>query len=377
LGADELKEALEDLCDELKIDRFILLIDEAAHIFSPENQRQFFTLFRDLRSHCLTCNAAVYPGVTSYGSSFQSAHDATMIQINRDFLSKEYLENMQDIVAKQANSTILRNINTNKENFAILAYAAAGNPRLLLKTIAMAPKVNSNQVNEVIREFYRTDIWSEHTGLGEKYSGHQKVVDWGREFLETTVIPALATRNKSALLEVKDTSAYFWVHRNAPEAVKEALRILSYTGLVNEDASGIKATRAEIGTRYSINLGALFSAESVPTRSCFLIAKNLTPKRMIEYGANHSIFSSLVEYVETIPIVPSNFDLQEQLAKPVTELDISEFQIRKLKELQLNSIKDVLSSNEERLQQAFLIGPVRSRQMRNAAMSAVLEYLSG
>lgn len=377
LGADQLKDALEDLCDELEIKRFVLLIDEAAHIFSPENQRQFFTLFRDLRSYCLTCNAAVYPGVTSYGSSFQSAHDATMIQINRDFLSKEYLENMQDIVAKQASSTILRNINSNKENFAILAYAASGNPRLLLKTIAEAPKVNSREVNEIIREFYRTDIWAEHTGLGEKYSGHEKVVDWGREFLESTVIPALEQRNKSALAEGKDTSTYIWVHRNAPEAVKEAMRILSYTGLVSEDASGIKATRAEIGTRYSVNLGALFSVETVPTRTCFAIAKNLTPKRMVEYGANHSSFEDLVKYVETIPIVPSNFDLQQQLSKPIDELDVSDFQMRKLKELKLETIKDVLSSNEQKLQEAFLIGPVRSRQMRNAAVSAVLEYLSG
>src|SRR3978361_467175 len=80
---DELKEALEDIASELKIERFTLLIDEAAHIFVPEQQRQFFTLFRDLRSHCITCNAAVYPGVTSFGETFQPAHDATMLSLER------------------------------------------------------------------------------------------------------------------------------------------------------------------------------------------------------------------------------------------------------------------------------------------------------
>ena len=58
-SVDRFKEAIEDLKEALNIERFVLLIDEAAHIFLPEQQRQFFTLFRDLRSHCLTCNAAV------------------------------------------------------------------------------------------------------------------------------------------------------------------------------------------------------------------------------------------------------------------------------------------------------------------------------
>nr|WP_306264740.1 hypothetical protein [Pararhizobium sp. IMCC3301] len=85
---EELKDALEDLAEELHIKRFALLMDEAAHIFLPTQQRQFFTLFRDLRSHCVTCNAAVYPGVTSYGDTFQPTHDATMVSINRDIRAR-------------------------------------------------------------------------------------------------------------------------------------------------------------------------------------------------------------------------------------------------------------------------------------------------
>lgn len=42
---DDLKDALEDLCAELDIARFNLLIDEAAHIFLPQQQRQFFNAF--------------------------------------------------------------------------------------------------------------------------------------------------------------------------------------------------------------------------------------------------------------------------------------------------------------------------------------------
>jgi hypothetical protein len=76
---EDFKTAIEDICESLKLNRIAVFFDEAAHIFRPAQQRKFFTLFRDLRSPYLSCNAAVYPGVTSYGSTFEAAHDATFI----------------------------------------------------------------------------------------------------------------------------------------------------------------------------------------------------------------------------------------------------------------------------------------------------------
>ena|ERR1700730_9308524 len=374
---DDLKEALEDLSAELKISRFVLLIDEAAHIFLPEQQRQFFTLFRDLRSHCITCNAAVYPGVTSFGETFQPAHDATMLSIDRDVLASDYVENMREIVEKQADATILKNIAQNGRNFAILAYAASGNPRLLLKTLAASPKVNSAQINETVRGYYRSDVWAEHSLLADKYVGHREVIDWGRQFLEGLAIPDIKSKNDHYLADDKSTSAYIWIHRDAPEIVKEALRILSYTGVLSEQASGIKASRGEIGTRYIVNLGCLFSLESAPASTSFEIAKALTPKRMTEFGANHSAYKTLLDHVAKVPAQAHGIALEQQLARPVSVLDISEWQRSKLLELGLGTVGDVLKATEQKLKEASYVGDVRARRMRNAAIAAVLEYLSG
>lgn len=374
---DNLKEALEDIAEETNISRFVILIDEAAHIFVPEQQRQFFTLFLDMRSHCITCNAAVYPGVTSFEPTFQPAHDATVLSIERDVLSREYVNNMREIVEKQADTPILKNIAQNGRNFAILAYAASGNPRLLLKTLAESPKVNSTQVNETIRAFYRSDIWPEHSVLADKYVGHRDVIDWGRSFLENQVLPEIKSKNSSYLAADKNTSAYLWVHRDAPAAVKEALRLLSYTGILSEQASGIKASRGEIGTRYIVNLGCLFALESTATSSAFDIAKGLTPKRMTEFGANHPSYKTLVELVDRTPAQIGGYALGEQLAKSIDVLDISEWQKGKLLDLGLKTIGDVLDATEAKLKQASYVGDVRARRMRNAAVAAVLEYLSG
>jgi hypothetical protein len=189
---DDFITSIEDICSLANIERFVLLIDEAAHIFLPEQQRQFFTLFRDLRSPYLTCNAAIYPGVTSFGNTFQPIHDATLLTLNRDIQDNHYLSNMREIVLKQAEeSTLTRVIAQRGEIFNILAYAANGNPRHLLKTLAKMNKLDSSNVNTIIREYYRSEIWSEHSGLAEKYPGHTALVDWGRRFIEAEVLPEL------------------------------------------------------------------------------------------------------------------------------------------------------------------------------------------
>jgi len=355
----------------------VMLIDEAAHILLPEQQRQFFTLFRDLRSPYLSCNAAVYPGVTSYGSAFQPIHDASMLGLDRDVLDPEYVTNMREIVGKQAESTLLRNIERHAETFAILAFAASGNPRVLLKTIGRASRVTAQETNEVIREYYRADIWSEHSMLTDKYPGHRVLIDWGRQFIETDVLPDIQKKNFQYLDADKSSTCFFWVHRDSPQAVKEALRLLAYTGIVREHASGIKATRSEVGTRYAVNLGCLFALEATPTVKCFRIAKSFTPKRMSEFGANHTAYKSLLEAVPTFTEPDIVHVLQRQLEKPVDVLDITDWQRQGLLGLGLKTVGDVLHASETKLQQISYVGEVRSRRMRNAAITAVYEYLSG
>lgn len=374
---EDVKEALEDLAEDLGISRFALLMDEAAHIFLPTQQRQFFTLFRDLRSHCVTCNAAVYPGVTSYGDTFQPTHDATMVSLSRDINDTDYVGSMRQIVEKQADSSLLKRITKNGQNFSILAYAATGNPRLLLKTVADAPNMNSTEVNSVIREFYRNGIWAEHSSLSEKYIGHKAIIDWGRGFVEDVVLPELKQKNDTYLQHEKNSTSYIWVHRDAPEIIKEGLRILCYTGILTEHSGGIRATRSEIGRRYTVNLGCLFAQEATPSTTSFNIAKSLTPKRMSEYGINHSAFVGLAGLDIDLSDIQEGFDLDQQLAKPNTVLDVTVWQRSKLDELNLNTVGAVLAATEAELKEAHYVGDVRARRMRNAAIASVLEYLSG
>ncbi|MBR0778315.1 hypothetical protein JQ625_26085 [Bradyrhizobium diazoefficiens] len=375
---EKFKDAIEDICRALNLNRFNVLFDEAAHIFRPEQQRQFFTLFRDLRSPYMTCNAAVYPGVTVYGDTFETTHDAQILSLNRDVTSSEYVGQMREIVFKQADSKLQEIITRQGDLFSALAYAVSGNPRLLLKTIALAGVIRSTEIGTVIKEFFRDAIWSEHSGLGERYPGHKSIIDWGRTFVERFVIPNTIDRNQAWSREQRsERTCFFWIHRDAPEAVYEGLRLLMYTGIVTRLDSGIVATRGEIGTRYAVNIGCVASPTSNPIAFITDIRNGLSVKRFTEYGANFQTFSDVAAAVgDKIEADVSNI-LADLLNQPIDVLDLSEHQKSALASIRIETLGQALNSTEADFMKADYIGPKRSRRIMNVATAAVIEYLSG
>lgn len=377
-NADQFRDAVEDICQYLEIERIAFFIDEAAHILLPEQQRQFFTLFRDLRSPYLTCNAAVYPGVTSFGEVFQPSHDAVFLYLNRNIQTKEYVDRMREVVEKQADSNTLASVARNGDNFRLLAYAASGNPRLLLKTLNRAPKLSGTEVNAVIRSFYRTELWNEHTTLSDKYSPYKLLIDWGRDFLENDALTKLRERNLKSIRDDKEATSYIWVDRNSPEAVKEALNLLSYTGIIIEQEAGLRGTRSGVGTRYLVNLGTVFATFGAPTTEGLQLVNLLTPKRFAEYRGNYEAFMRLqAEVGDHLGVIDASPVLRDQLGRSIDILDITDWQKRKLRDLKLTRLGDVLLATDEELQEAYYVGKIRSRQMKNAAQAAVFEYLTG
>lgn len=372
------KDAVQDLCEELNLRRFNILFDEAAHIFRPEQQRQFFTLFRDLRSPYMTCNAAVYPGVTSYGPSFEAVHDAQIESLNRNILSAGYREQMRDIVLRQSDSDLQGNIERNGENFDALAHAVSGNPRLLLKTVALSGKIRSSDVQAVLKDFYRNAVWAEHSALAERYPGHKELIDWGRTFVEQHAIPDAIKKNELWKEEGKqERTCYFWVHRDSPEAVKEALRLLAYTGVIVKMDSGVVATRRDVGTRYAINMGCLAAPSSNPIININEIKQGLSLKRFTEYGKNFAPFVEISERIGSMVDADLSEALQKLLNVPVNALDLTDHQIDSLISVGINTVGDALTSTEATFRKANYIGPVRSRKMMNVVTAAVLEFLSG
>jgi hypothetical protein len=376
----EVIDAIEEICVENNINRLIYFFDESAHVFRPEQQRQFFTLFRDYKSPYISCNAAVYPGVTHYGNSFEMTHDAIYMRIDRDLLSPNYVNEMKEMVLKQGGESWERIINKHMDLFNTLVFSAGGNPRLLLKTLDKCEKFNTASVNDVIRNFYRSEIWLEHTQLGEKYKGHKSIIDWGRTFIEDNVIPTTISKNNDRVDRgQKESTIYFWISKDVPEQVKEALRLLNYTGIIRKYDSGVKATKSKIGDRFEIKFGCLLSQYSAPITTSKSIIENVKLDMFTEYGQNNSAFTSLsIETISDFSDAEFLSSLQSQLSKSIKGLDLTYWQKNKLEEIKIVTIEQLLDITEDELiTKLYQVGPVRARTMKNSATAELLETISG
>lgn len=375
----DVTDAFEEICTSLNLERINIFFDEAAHVFRPEQQRQFFTLFRDLRSPYISCKASIYPGVTHYGRFFEPTHDATFVRIERDILESSYLGVMWDIYQKQADKTNL-NFEKNRNLFNTLAFSCSGNPRMLFKTIARCDKANTSEIESVIRNYYRADIWSEHTKLGDKYLGHRAIIDWGRNFIENNVLSTVYNKNQLQINEGKnELSVYFWIHKDAPEMVKEALRLLCYTGIIRKIDDGVRNSHSKIGTRYEIKYGCLVALDPSPQKYSENLGRNLDIRRISELGATHTAYQSLSQ-TELLEIQDEEIakTVKKQLLQSIDVLDLTGWQKQNLKNVGVTTIESLLTIKEEDLiRNIYQVGVVRARTMKNAATAELLEYLSG
>ncbi len=379
---EDVKEAIEIICKENDLERIYFMFDEAAHVFRPEQQRQFFSLFKDLRSPYITCNAAIYPGVTYFGNSFEPLHDCIYLKLERDIRDNDYIEYFKEIVFKQADENLVKIIKTKLSDFITLALSAGGNPRFLLNTIRDIQTFNSINIEQILKNFYRIKIWAEHTDLGEKYFGHKGLIDWGRDFLENSVIPSIQRYNSSRVDSGKDESTiYFWVHKDAPETVKESLRLLTYTGIIRKVDSGIRATKAQLGDRYEVKYGCILSLDAKPLNNSKSFFTNLTITKFPEFGKNSPAYNSVIDLAKVIQEEEKIFkeSIKNILSKSIDVLQLlTTWQKNKLKEANIITISDLHNKTEaDLIDKIYNVGPARARIMKTAVDAELLEYISG
>lgn len=373
-----LKDFLLQMCEEFKIDCVTFLFDEACQVFRPDQQRIFFDYFRALREYYIVCKAAVYPGIISYGS-FQKFHDAMIKKVEHSISSDDYVDKMRDIVQKNFQG-YYSEIKKQGEFLDSIIYFASGNPRLLIKSIneilSDSGKFQIKRISEVIKEFYGTTIWSEHTKLSEMYAGHVEMINWARNFIENIVLPAIHKINDET--ENKKT-IYFLISRKAPEVIKQSIKTLEYSGIVSLHTEGVKR-RNDAYDRYELNLGIVVLSEKQPniTKRGREIAFNLSQKQFPEYGANSPLYGDYSKLIDVTKINNSEIDILASVSNQnIDVLELSEKMKDKLHIHGFNTINDILTSDEEALRNIPYVGEVRSRKITNLVFNAIIEYISG
>ena len=131
-GPAALSKTLSDWAIERSKAGVILLLDDAAQAFAPEQQRIFFEYVQNIRSSLVSYKAAIYPGVTEYSPTYNIGHDAKIVDawaVNDD----RYVASMHSLLERRMPDGLPPGLSN--EVVELLAAASFGIPRGFLNMI--------------------------------------------------------------------------------------------------------------------------------------------------------------------------------------------------------------------------------------------------
>ena len=205
------------------------------------------------------------------------------------------------------------------------------------------------------------------------------MIEWSRKFIENTVTNDITKINmRDGSNSNEKTTVYFAISRKAPEAIKQAIKILEYSGVVTLDVEATKF-RYDYYDRYQLNFGIvlLSMAKTNLAISCKEIIDNISQKKFPNYGETSPVYENAPNLISTEEEIDQKMFLNNILNKKVSELEISTKLLKRLNDAGYILIKDIFERDESELKKISYIGKVRSRQIYNNVMAAVIEYISG
>lgn len=235
LAPSQVLRLLETWTRELGRRRCVLLLDDAAHAFSPQQQREFFEIFRELRSRSVAPKAAVYPGVTSYSPNFNIAHEAEMIEawIRPD--DPEYLPTMRRLVRTRLPSALASQLEGREEIVDYLALAAFGLPRGFLNMLSDVLGIDEETVRAPTKRraddaiaTHASSVRNVFASLGDKLPRFRNFVTVGQEF-ESAMVDRLQTFNRA---RSRSKAVVVGLREPIEKELERIIELLEYAGVV-------------------------------------------------------------------------------------------------------------------------------------------------
>lgn len=274
LSPSDVVDLLETWADASDLRRCVLLLDDAAHVFSPEQQREFFEVFRELRSRRVSPKAAVYPGITSYSPFFHVGHEAETIEAWYRPDDSDYLEVMRSIVDRRLPPELAAQLTDKKELVDLLALASFGLPRGFLNMLSellavgepTSPKPTRQRAERAVAT-QAENVRGIFRALSNKLPRYRHFVAVGRE-LDAALVRTLAAYNRLQLSPDRKTTIVA-IEEPLNVQIERMLNMLEYAGVVRKADSvsrGVKGRfqRYTIHTAIVIAENALVLGKSYP-----------------------------------------------------------------------------------------------------------------
>jgi len=260
IAPSELLLLLERWTKESGFKRCVLLLDDAAHAFSPEQQREFFEIFRELRSRIVSAKAAVYPGITTYSPHFHVGHEAELVQAWYAPDDPSYLAVMRSLAERRLPPEMFRRLAGREDLIDYLALSSFGLPRgflvMLSQLLGIEEDEGSRPTSQGAEQAVKTYVASVRgifSTLSSKLPRYKNFIDIGHEF-ETAILRQLRQFNTNAPTNKK--AVVFGVAEPVERELERILAFQEYAGMVRRLDSVSRGVKG-VFQRYYLNYGIL------------------------------------------------------------------------------------------------------------------------
>lgn len=393
---------LKEVTERFELSRIALLFDEAAHTFIPAQQETFFELFKYLQGGHISCKAAVYPTVTSYGRNFEVGHDALILSMDRyepaGVARRIYREQFREIVDKRLppHSRKRKDIFAHGELLDLCVDISTGNPRAFLHILneVMRAGFSARAVALAAQDYVDRELLPYHTNLAKrlpKYAAHVRV---GMEMLRHYIIPEIRKKNRSETKSRYQAASFTLPVRDVSPNLRLALDIMCYSGTLQSKGT-VKIANQKTGQRYVVNIALLLSERAFASTD---LKKNLDSISLTDYREFSSSDTTLESYVQELnssgdlcpncssqlipnakfcahcgqKVADSVSVISGLLEDGIDSLSISD-RLKKRIRPRFPKVGHVVQASREELMVIDYIKEVRSRIIKNAAD----EYISG
>lgn len=263
------KEFMLQLTEDFKLKRIVLLFDEAAHVFSHEQQEKFFTLFKSLRNPRIACKATVYPGITNYGKYFEKGQDAKELRIDWSSKNNDDVNYIKNILKKRIlayDNTYWEMLCRNEEIIKTICICSNGNPRFAfhiidelenMKVFKKTSITHQTLINAIRQVF--DNKWRDFSSLQNRLVKYKSFIRESESFVKLSVIPNLRIWNEKRRKDSRKLSVGFYIEVDAYDKIPQIFDILAYHNIVMIDYSKKSIKQYKYGFLVSLNPSILFA----------------------------------------------------------------------------------------------------------------------